>query len=103
MTHLPPRLPPPSPDRRLPYAALATVVALIVLLALAGCTYTRAEYGDASLVSFRLWTDTSASLVTPSVQATYSSDADTAAAASQVDRLIGIIERQALPEQLRAF
>jgi hypothetical protein len=81
---------------------MTRALAILAVLVLAGCTYTRAEYGDASLVSFRLWTDTSASLTTPNVQANYSSDADTAAAASQVDRLIGIIERQALPEQLRA-
>lgn len=72
------------------------------LVALAGCTYTRVDYGDAQMVSWRLWTDTSASLVTPDLEATYSSDADGAAAASQADRLLRLVEGVVLPAQLEA-
>jgi hypothetical protein len=64
------------------------LLALACLVALAGCTYTRAEYGDATLTSWRLWTDTSVSLETPDVRATYSSDADTASAANLNQRLL---------------
>lgn len=64
------------------------LVALAALLSLAGCTYTDVSYGDARLVSWRLWTDTSASLTTPELDASYSSDADTAAAMTMNQRLL---------------
>ncbi len=69
------------------YPTLA-ITAILAALALAGCTYTDVSYGDARLVSWRLWTDTSASLTTPELDASYSSDADTAAAASMNARLL---------------
>ena len=56
------------------------LLAAAAFLSLAGCTYTEASYGDAKLVSWRMWTDTSASLSTGELTANYSSDADTAAA-----------------------
>lgn len=62
--------------------------ALLVIVALAGCTYTEVNYGDARLVSWRLWTDTSASLKTPELEANYSSDADTAAVQAMNQRLL---------------
>ena len=76
-----------------PTAALWALV-IIMTTMLSGCTYTELQYGDdARLVSWRLWTDTSASLTTPELDASYSSDADTAAAASMnkilLDALIG--------------
>ena len=64
------------------------VFVLLAVWFLPGCTYTDVSYGDARLVSWRLWTDTSASLTTPELDASYSSDADTAAAMTMNQRLL---------------
>ena len=64
------------------------VFVLLAVWFLPGCTYTDVSYGDARLVSWRLWTDTSASLTTPDLDAAYSSDADTAAAMTMNQRLL---------------
>ena len=64
------------------------LLAAAAFLSLAGCTYTEASYGDAKLVSWRVWTDTSASVETEGMRAAYSSDADTAAAMSMNQRLL---------------
>ena len=74
------------------------IVLLLALVQLAGCTYTEVRYGDARLVSWRLWTDTSASLETPELRAGYSSDADTAGAMSMNERLLDAL----LPARLEA-
>ena len=70
-----------------PTAVLWALV-IIMTIMLSGCTYTEAHYGDASLVSWRVWTDTSASVETEGMRAAYSSDADTAAAMSMNQRLL---------------
>lgn len=72
------------------------IAAILAALALTGCTYTDVSYGDARLVSWRLWTDTSASLTTPELDASYSSDADTAAAMNMNQRLLDALIGQRL-------
>ena len=75
------------------YWPTLAIVLLLALVQLTGCTYTEASYGDAKLVSWRMWTDTSASLSTGELTANYSSDADTAAAMTMnrlmLDALLG--------------
>lgn len=78
-----------------PTAALWALV-IIMTIMLSGCTYTDVSYGDARLVSWRLWTDTSASLTTPELDASYSSDADTAAAMTMNARLLDALIGQRL-------